>query len=104
MSRSMKSGLAAAIACSVFGLLLLRTEVHSVQVQAATAAALSGWDYQTASVDLASLTPKLMELSKDGWEVINIISIDTMIDQTPDGKAHILTQRVEVTSRRPKVN
>jgi hypothetical protein len=62
----------------------------------------AGWEYQTGSVDLGSLTPRLMELGKEGWEVINIISIDTMIDQTPDGKTHILTQRVEVTSRRPK--
>jgi hypothetical protein len=62
----------------------------------------SVWEYQTGSVDLGSLTPRLTELGKDGWEVINVISIDTMIDQTPDGKTHILTQRVEVTSRRAK--
>lgn len=62
----------------------------------------SGWEYQTASVDLGSLTPKLTELSRDGWEVFNVISVDTLIDQTPDGKTHILTQRVEVTAKRAK--
>jgi len=68
----------------------------------AATATTPGWDYQTASVDLGSLTPKLMELSKDGWEVVSIISIDTLIDQQPDGKTHIVTQRVEVTARRAK--
>ncbi len=62
----------------------------------------AGWEYQTASVDLGSLTPKLTELSRDGWEVFNVISVDTLIDQTPDGKTHILTQRVEVTAKRAK--
>jgi hypothetical protein len=64
--------------------------------------AIAGWEYQTASVELGSLTPKLLELGRDGWEVFNIISIDTMVDQTPDGKTHILTQRVEVTAKKPK--
>lgn len=81
----------------VAGYRLIAVPMPSIATEAS-----AGWDYQTASVDLGSLTPKLMELSKDGWEVINIITIDTLIDQTPDGKTHILTQRVEVTARRAK--
>ncbi len=60
------------------------------------------WEYQTASVELGSLTPKLIELANNHWDVVNIISTDTLIDQQPDGKTHIVTQRVEVTSRRKK--
>lgn len=101
MSRRSLSWLSVALLAGVVGLHCARLDVHTGQAQAA-AAANTGWEYQTASIDLGSLTPKLIELSRDGWEVINIISVDTMIDQTPDGKTHILTQRVEVTSRKPK--
>lgn len=79
----------------------LRVDTASRPVHAA-ANAPAGWEYQTASVDLSALTTTLGELGKAGWEVINIISIDTMVDQTPDGKTHILTQRVEVTSRKAR--
>jgi hypothetical protein len=84
----------------VLGLAFFRTEKHAVQAQTATAAA--SWEYQTSSIELGSLTTKLTELSRDGWDVFNVIAVDTMINQTPDGKTHILTQRVEVTAKRAK--
>lgn len=101
MSRQCLSWMPVALFAGVLSLVVMRAELHTAPAHAAVAAN-AGWDYQTSSVDLGSLTPKLIELGKDGWDVINIISIDTLIDQTPDGKTHILTQRVEVTAKRPK--
>jgi hypothetical protein len=101
MSRSPWNWLPAVLLAGAVGAWLIRDDTQPVRADAAQAAP-SNWEYQTASVDLSALTTKLGELGKQGWEVINIISIDTMVDQTPDGKTHILTQRVEVTSRKPR--
>ncbi len=94
------SWFAAVLFVGILGLLGTRSEVHTVRANAA--AANAGWEYQTASVELGSLSTKLNDLGKDSWDVVMIIPTDSVVDNGPDGKPHVLVQRVEVTAKRPK--
>lgn len=83
------------------GMLLMNTPRPA---RAAAVAATTNWEYQTASVDAASLATKLIECGRDGWEVFAIVSTDAIVENAPDGKPHVTTQRFEVTAKRPKAN
>lgn len=104
MSRSVRAWLAAAALAVVMGTLsstAFRSDRHAAQAHAA--AAVAGWEYQTASVELASLATKLTEFGRDGWEVFSLMHTDGVVETGADGKPHITYTRVEVTAKRPKM-
>ena len=61
------------------------------------------WEYNSQSVEAASIQTKLIELGTGGWEVFSVTSIDGVVE-TPgaDGKPHVISQRFEVTAKRTK--
>lgn len=101
MSRSWPSYLTIIAVAGIAGVALFRTEMHTPVAHAA-AAANTGWEYQTISVEVGSLANKLTDLGRDGWEVFSILNTDFKVENEPDGKAHLMTVRLEVTAKRPK--
>jgi hypothetical protein len=59
-------------------------------------------EYNSQSVNAASLQTKLIELGTAGWEVFSVVSTNGSVDTGGDGKPHVITQRFEVTSKRVK--
>lgn len=71
--------------------------------QTGTAAAVVEWEYNSQSVEAASIQTKLVELGSGGWEVFSVTSTDGMVESPgADGKPHVISQRFEVTAKRPK--
>jgi hypothetical protein len=101
MSRSWPSWLSVAALAAAVGLMAARSERQDARAYAAAGAA--GWEYQTASVELASLATKLTEFGRDGWEVFSLMHTDGVVDTGADGKPHIVYLRAEVTAKRPKM-
>lgn len=78
--------------------------VRPVSAQLGGQAATSvEWEYNSQSVEAASIQTKLIELGTGGWEVFSVTSIDGVVE-TPgaDGKPHVISQRFEVTAKRTK--
>src|SRR5262249_2627336 len=69
----------------------IATTAHA-QTSVASAAAV--WEYSTSSIDVPSLQAKLTVMGVDGWEVISVTATDALVDTGPDGKMHVLSQRV----------
>lgn len=101
MSRSWPSWLSVLALAAAVCFVAIRSERQEAQVHAA--AAVAGWEYQTSSVELASLATKLTEFGRDGWEVFSLMHTDGIVDTGADGKPHITYTRVEVTAKRPKM-
>ena len=101
MSRPVSFWLPMVLLAIAAGFLIPRSESVVVTAQAAQNAR-TVWDYQTVSVELGSLSLKLNELGKEGWEVLMIIPTDSVVENGTDSKAHLLVQRVEVTAKRAK--
>lgn len=101
MSHPWQSWLPACALAGIAGFTLIRSEMQPRPAHAAAGAA--GWDYQTASVELGSLSTKLTEFGRDGWEVFSIVNTDATVDNGADGKPHVINLRVEVTAKRPKM-
>lgn len=59
------------------------------------------WEYVTGSIETGSLQARLTELGNDGWEVFSIERVDSVVDQTADGKTHLTSEKLEVTAKRP---
>lgn len=59
------------------------------------------WEYTTATVEAGSLHAHLSDLGKMSWEVFSVVEVGTLIDQTPDGKTHLVSEKYEVTGKRP---
>lgn len=59
------------------------------------------WEYVTGSIEPGSLQARLTELGNDGWEVFSIARVDSVVDQTADGKTHLVSEKLEVTAKRP---
>lgn len=76
--------------------------VRPVTAQTGTAAAVVEWEYNSQNVEAASVQTKLNELGSAGWEVFSVSSTDAVVDTAGDGKPHVLTQRFEVSAKRPK--
>lgn len=87
---------------SVGWLLFSMTASPYVAAQATPAGEGTVWEYNTVSLEPASMQAKLTELGADGWEVFAIVNSDLVLDQTNDSRPHLITQRVEVTSKRPR--
>ena len=58
------------------------------------------WEYTTATVEAGGLQAHLSDLGKMSWEVFSIVEVGTLIDQTPDGKTHLFSEKYEVTGKR----
>lgn len=85
------------------GWLLLSTTMNQhVAAQATPAPEGIIWEYNTVSLEPSSMQAKLTELGADGWEVFAIVNSDLVLDQTNDSRPHLITQRVEVTSKRAR--
>ena len=77
--------------------------VRPVTAQTGTTAAVVEWEYNSQSVDAASIQTKLTELGTAGWDVFSVTSSDAVVDDTAgDGKPHVVTRRFEVSAKRPK--
>lgn len=83
-------------------LVLTATMSQDVAAQATPVPEGIVWEYNTVSLDTASLQAKLTELGADGWEVFAIVNSDLVLDQTNDSRPHLIAQRVEVTSKRAR--
>lgn len=59
------------------------------------------WEYVTGAVEPGALQARLTELGKDGWDVFSIERIDSTVDQTADGKTHLVSEKLEVSAKRP---
>ena len=67
------------------------------------AAASVEWEYNSQSVEAASIQTKLIELGSGGWEVFSVTSTDGVVESPgADGKPHVISQRFEVTAKRTK--
>jgi len=71
-----------------------------VTAQTGAPAAAVEWEYNSQSIDVASIQSKLTELGTAGWEVFAVTSTDGVVDNAGDGKPHVVTQRFEVTAKR----
>ena len=60
------------------------------------------WEYQTNSIDAASLQSMLTVMGADGWEVFSVTGTDGIIDTGHDGKSHLNTQRFEIFAKRKR--
>ncbi|MEK6262234.1 MAG: hypothetical protein AABP62_26855 [Planctomycetota bacterium] len=76
--------------------------VRPVTAQTGVPATVVEWEYNSQSVDAASIQTKLTELGTAGWEVFSVASTDGVVDNAGDGKPHVVTQRFEVSAKRPK--
>ncbi len=76
--------------------------VRPVTAQTGAAVAVVEWEYNSQSVEAASVQTKLNELGSTGWEVFSVSSSDRVVDNAGDGKPHIITERFEVSAKRPK--
>ncbi len=76
--------------------------VRPVTAQTGSPAAVVEWEYNSQSVDAASIQTKLTELGSAGWEVFSVTSTDGVVDNAGDGKPHVVTQRFEVTAKRAR--
>ena len=76
--------------------------VRPVTAQTGSPAAVVEWEYNSQSVDAASIQTKLTELGTTGWEVYSVMSTDAIVDTAGDGKPHVVTQRFEVTAKRAR--
>ena len=76
--------------------------VRPATAQVGTAVAVVEWEYNSQSVDAASIQTKLTELGIAGWEVFSVMSTDAIVDTAGDGKPHVVTQRFEVSAKRAK--
>lgn len=94
--------LGAAAGLCMAGLVLTATMNQDVAAQATPAPEGIVWEYNTVSLEPASMQAKLTELGLDGWEVFAIVNSDLVLDQTNDSRPHLVTQRVEVTSKRAR--
>ena len=76
--------------------------VRPATAQMGAAAAAVEWEYNSQSVDAASIQTKLTELGSAGWEVFAVTSTDGVVDTAGDGKPHVTTKQFEVSAKRPK--
>jgi hypothetical protein len=65
-------------------------------------AARTQWEYQSASIEIGALGPKLNEWGNDGWEVTSVVSTETALDTQDSEKPRLHCQRVEVVAKRPR--
>lgn len=71
--------------------------------QTGSPAAVVEYEYNSQSVEAASIQTKLTELGSAGWEVFSVTSTDGMVESPgADGKPHVISQRFEVTAKRIK--
>lgn len=103
MALQFRTTIFGAVAGLGVGWLLLSSSANQrVAAQATPAGDGRIWEYNTVSIEPASMQAKLTELGADGWEVFAIVNSDLVLDQTNDSRPHLITQRVEVTSKRPR--
>ena len=76
--------------------------VRPATAQTGSPAAVVKWEYNSQSIDAASIQTKLTELGSAGWEVFSVTSTDGVVDNAGDGKPHVITQRFEVTAKRAR--
>ena len=76
--------------------------VRPVAAQTGSLAAVVEWEYNSQSVEAASIQAKLTELGIVGWEVFSVTSTDGVVDNAGDGKPHVVTQRFEITAKRAR--
>ena len=77
--------------------------VRPVTAQTGVPAAVVEWEYNSQSVEAASIQTKLVEMGSGGWEVFSVTSTDGMVESPgADGKPHVISQRFEVTAKRLK--
>jgi len=103
MAKSAQTTFLGAVAGLGIGWVLLTVMAHqpvSAEANAPTEGVV--WEYNTVSLEPASMQAKLTELGADGWEVFAIVNSDLVLDQTNDSRPHLITQRVEITSKRPR--
>ncbi len=67
------------------------------------AAARVELEYNSQTVEAASIQTKLIELGTGGWEVFSVTSTDAVVESPgADGRPHVISQRFEVTAKRTK--
>ncbi len=77
--------------------------VRPVTAQTGVPAAVVEWEYNSQSIDAASIQTKLVELGNGGWDVFSVVSTDAVVESPgTDGKPHVISQRFEVTAKRSK--
>ena len=77
--------------------------VRPVSAQGGAQAAINAeYEYNSQSVEAASIQTKLTELGSAGWEVFSVTSTDGVVDNAGDGKPHVVTQRFEVSAKRAR--
>ena len=77
--------------------------VRPVTAQTGSPAAVAEWEYNSQSIEAASIQTKLTELGTAGWDVFSVTSTDAVVDDTTgDGKPHVVTRRLEVTAKRAR--
>lgn len=102
MSLQFRKAFLGAVAGLGVGWVILSTTNQHVAAQATPVGEGIIWEYNTVSLEPASMQAKLTELGLDGWEVFAIVNSDLALDQTNDSRPHLITQRVEVTSKRAR--
>ena len=76
--------------------------VRPVTAQTGSPAAVVELEYNSQSAEAASVQTKLNELGTAGWEAFSVTITDSIVDTGGDGKPHVVTQRFEVSAKRPK--
>ncbi len=76
--------------------------VRPATAQMGATAAVVEWEYTSQNVDAASVQTKLNEIGSAGWEAFSVSSTDATVDTAGDGKPHVVTQRMEISAKRPK--
>ena len=104
----MRSQFHTGLVCLGLGLGLSWLFMSSGSTQQAVAQVGAGnavveWEYNSQSVEAASIQTKLVEMGSGGWEVFSVTSTDGMVESPgADGKPHVISQRFEVTAKRLK--
>lgn len=88
----------------VIGLAFLAGQARLTAQDAAPTPARTTWEYRTANLELSTLQSELINMGREGWEVVTILHTDQSVDSQADGRAHLLSGRVEVIAKRPLAN
>jgi hypothetical protein len=81
------------------GLALLANR-PAVSFQAADGAP-TRWEYNTVTVEAASLQAKLGELATDGWEVFSLDDYESKVEGGDNNQPRLTVEKYQVTAKRP---
>ncbi|MDZ4687641.1 MAG: hypothetical protein SH850_21430 [Planctomycetaceae bacterium] len=63
----------------------------------------AGFQYRSVGADFLALGATLTDLGNDGWQVIDVVHTDQLVETGGDGVTHLIARRVEVIVQKPQM-